>query len=37
MSKQSEVGGKEEGTFIKDVRTKGVGPKADLVREVAWI
>ena len=28
------------GSFIKDVRTEGgegVGPKADIVREVAWI
>ena len=29
-----------KGPFIKDVRTKGgrgVSPKADIVREVAWI
>ena len=29
-----------KGPYIKDVRTeggRGVGPKADIVREVAWI
>ena len=31
---------RSRGPFIKDVRTKGargVSPKADIVREVAWI
>ena len=26
-----------KGPYIKDVRTEGIGPKADIVREVAWI
>ena len=38
--KQTSVLKLSKGPFIKDVRTKGgrgVSPKADIVREVAWI
>ena len=33
-----EAANPSRGPYIKDVRTEGgVGPKADIVREVAWI
>ena len=39
-SKGIKIGQLGKGPYIKDVHTeggRGVGPKADIVREVAWI